>query len=141
MPSRGREAVVVQHYARVSIVVPRLEGAYHQRARTASCAVSSREPHHLYTQEKSDVITEIGHLKAPNAGNVLLGCKGHLLADFGCAASLASYKNCLRWRMRIGGSASICTVCVASRVAPGLVKTLTCTGCGEGMYARASLTV
>ena len=36
---------------------------------------------------------------------------------------LASYENRLRWRMRIGGSASMCTVCVASRVALGLLVT------------------
>lgn len=69
------------------------------------------------------------------------GANDTCLLTLATPPALASYKNRLRWRIRIGGSASMCTVWVASNVAPGRVTDVTCTDCGDEMHARASLIV
>jgi hypothetical protein len=64
-------------------VVPRLEGALTTKELVPRPVEFLSDSHHLCTRVR---ITESGHLKVPTAGNVQLGCKGHLLADFGHAA-------------------------------------------------------
>ena len=98
--------------------------------------------HHLYTQEKCYVHAHrMSQKKRLPLGTSNSDVNDTCLPILATPPALASYKNRLRWRMRIGGSASMCTVCVASKVAPGLVTEVTCTDCGEEMYARASLIV
>ena len=58
-------------------------GAYHQELVPRPVEYL---PERHQREKKSVMIRECGHLKAPAAGNVQLGCKRHMLADFGDAA-------------------------------------------------------
>lgn len=55
--------------------------------------------------------------------------------------TLVSYKNLFIWSTRIGGTVSMRTCWLASRVTPGRVGEVTCTEDGVEMYWRASRTV
>ena len=118
--------------------VPNLEGVLTTKELVPRPVEFLPERHHLYMQVS---ITESGHFKCIPLGTSNSDANATCLPTLAAPPALASYKNRLRWRMRIGGSASTCTVCVASRVTPGLMTEVTCTDCGEEMYARASLIV
>lgn len=63
-------------------MVSRLEGAYHQEL--VPCPMEFLPERHQ-REKKSVMIKECGHLKVSATENVQLGCKQHMLANFGSA--------------------------------------------------------